>query len=177
MAISPSGLQTGPQSHTGAPWRALRLPPEPPLSPLSRCSSISLRIASGREGRSGCLRRYSSKASSCERCKVLDPAATAFTRLGLPDFNGFAGRESGRTEQKGEGKNEQSYHHHKAPSCVGASLLQKHTSRRRLQAWRAPRVEMRFNGDYKKPDRKLHSRASLIAAAMTSRFLRGCRAT
>jgi hypothetical protein len=38
-------------------------------------------------------------------------------------------------------------------------------------------VEMRFNGDYKKPDRKLHSRASLIAAAMTSRFLRGCRAT
>jgi hypothetical protein len=37
-------------------------------------------------------------------------------------------------------------------------------------------AEARFNGDCKKRDRKLHNRASLIAAAMTSRFLRGCRA-
>src|SRR6476620_8766180 len=36
--------------------------------------------------------------------KVLNPVAAALTRRGLPDFNGRVGRESGRTEQKGEGE-------------------------------------------------------------------------
>jgi hypothetical protein len=43
----------------------------------------------------------------------------------LPNFNGRVGRESGRTEQKGERESNQSYLHHKVPSCVEGSLLQK----------------------------------------------------
>ena len=40
--------------------------------------------------------------------EVLDPVTTALTGRGLSNFNGRLGRESGRTEQKGEGESEQS---------------------------------------------------------------------
>src|SRR6476659_8124745 len=50
--------------------------------------------------------------------EVLDPVTTALTGRGFPNINSWVGRESGRTGQKGEGESEQSYLHHKAPSCV-----------------------------------------------------------